>query len=139
MKVCSKCGKEKPVTEFNKAPQCVQGVRPECKVCYGAYHAVKQKERNTKFPERRRSVVLKHKYGLTLAEFTRLLQEQDGRCAICGSVDPGPKGVFAVDHDHQKGGVRGLLCYLCNMGLGSFRDSKVILNSAIGYIGRYGY
>ena len=62
---------------------------------------------------------LRHRYGITVDDFDRMLRDQDGKCAICGTTEPGGRrGVFAVDHDHQTGRVRGLLCFPCNRRLG---------------------
>lgn len=79
------------------------------------------------------------KFGLTAAEYKRRLAEQGGVCAICGSADPRGRGRFAVDHDHaaEVNGqmvVRGLLCNLCNPGLGYFRDNPALLAAAIKYL-----
>jgi hypothetical protein len=71
------------------------------------------------------------KYGVTLEEVLALLAKQDGKCAICG------KPILAryhVDHDHGTGKVRGLLCFSCNGGLGSFSDNVDRLRSAIAYL-----
>jgi hypothetical protein len=76
-------------------------------------------------------------YGATLDDYDRLLMEQDGRCAICGSDSPGSRKVstrFAFDHDHATNRPRGLLCYLCNVGLGSFQDDITTLQNAIAYL-----
>lgn len=60
---------------------------------------------------------LKRKYGITLAEYDQMLEEQHGVCAICGGADPSGRRL-AVDHDHETGKVRGLLCTSCNTRLG---------------------
>lgn len=85
------------------------------------------------------------KYGLTEETFAALIVAQGGRCAICGTDDPGGRGAWHVDHDHACcpgrvtcGGkcIRGLLCTLCKTGLGMFRDNPAILESALGYLNR---
>jgi hypothetical protein len=64
-----------------------------------------------------------------------MLLEQHSVCRICGTDNPGGRGkVFSVDHDHQTGKVRGLLCHHCNVGLGNFKDSIDILKKAISYL-----
>jgi hypothetical protein len=76
-------------------------------------------------------------YGATLEDYDRLFMEQGGRCAICGSDNPGSRKIstrFAFDHDHESGRARGLLCYLCNIGLGSFQDNPETLRAAIAYL-----
>lgn len=57
------------------------------------------------------------RYGLVKGEYDTMLAAQGGVCALCGRNDNGGKA-FAVDHDHSTGRVRGLLCDLCNRGLG---------------------
>lgn len=74
-------------------------------------------------------------YGITQDQFDAMLSDQNFSCAICGTKEPGGVGkTFHVDHCHSSGEVRGLLCYLCNAGLGSFRDNTVFLKHAIGYL-----
>ena len=70
------------------------------------------------------------KYGLEPAEFFRLLHEAGGRCQVCGDETAS----LHVDHDHQTGKVRGLLCSHCNLGIGHFRDDPDRLRAAIAYL-----
>jgi Recombination endonuclease VII len=79
------------------------------------------------------------KYGLTPDGFAELNAAQGGLCAICGSdavLRTDSDGTLYVDHDHKTGEVRGLLCALCNSGLGSFRDRSDLLNAAVEYLAR---
>jgi hypothetical protein len=80
---------------------------------------------------------LRRKYGITLQEFDAKLIEQKGCCAICKTSDPSGRGDWSVDHDHASGQVRGLLCALCNTGLGAFKDSTVALRDAALYLEKY--
>jgi hypothetical protein len=78
---------------------------------------------------------LKRKYGVDLAEYDRMLAQQNGRCAICSKPESEQfKGVFHVDHDHSTGVVRGLLCRGCNHMLGVVKDDPTILLKAVGYL-----
>ncbi len=79
---------------------------------------------------------IKNKYGLTRTQFNDLLTSQGGVCAICGTNTPGGRGQFHVDHCHQTGVIRGLLCHYCNNGLGNFRDNIGSLESAVNYLRR---
>jgi hypothetical protein len=85
----------------------------------------------------KREWFLKHTYGITLEDETRMIKEQSGRCAICGDPlnSPGIAGPFCIDHDHSTGKIRGLLCDKCNRGIGCFNDDPKNLKSAIEYLG----
>jgi hypothetical protein len=133
-KKCRDCGEYKKLSYFYPHKSCSQGVRSECVTCEKKRRAVRHQRAKKYHPERRRSVVLKNKYGITGEQFEQMLIAQNNKCKICQSTDPGPKGVFAVDHCHRTNKVRGLLCYLCNIGLGSFRDNVDFLNSAVTYL-----
>lgn len=63
----------------------------------------------------------------------KMLNDQDGLCAICGKENDGK---LVVDHSHSEMFVRGLLCQNCNVGLGKFMDSPIILAKAIEYLNR---
>lgn len=74
-------------------------------------------------------------YGLSgWDDFDRLWSEHKGRCAICRTVlDPESRQTH-VDHDHETGAVRGILCHGCNSGLGQFQDDPERLRAAVKYI-----
>jgi len=72
------------------------------------------------------------KYNLTSEEFTYMVMEQGGVCAVCGLV---PSALY-VDHDHTTGTVRGLLCQKCNSGIGFLGDSLEGLEKAVSYLKR---
>lgn len=73
--------------------------------------------------------------GTSEAEYAAMLEAQSGVCAICGtSESDARKGVLDVDHDHQTGRIRGLLCSACNTAIGLLRDDPVLLASAIRYL-----
>lgn len=75
------------------------------------------------------------KYGMTINEFESILKSQDGKCAICGYSDLSKKNFFPmVDHCHDQGHVRGLLCGECNFGLSKFKDNIELLQNAIKYL-----
>ena len=71
------------------------------------------------------------KYNITQNDFDILLEKQDYKCAIC---DKELSEKFTVDHSHETGNVRGLLCYKCNNGIGLLCDSPEILSKAIQYL-----
>lgn len=86
----------------------------------------------------RRDYMLRHHYGITVAEYDAMLAEQDGRCYLCG-VPPkagakGSAGMLHVDHCHATSIVRRLLCLHCNRGLGAFFDSPDLMRAAAAYV-----
>jgi hypothetical protein len=82
---------------------------------------------------------LKSSYGITLDEYENMLQLQNNKCAICffefvyTSQSKGPH----VDHDHETGKVRMILCRFCNNLLGYANDDTLILENAITYLDKY--
>ena len=72
---------------------------------------------------------LKKKYGIDYEVYLKMYEVQKGLCIICET-----KTRLLVDHCHQTGKVRGLLCTHCNSGLGFFRDNKTALKNAIKYL-----
>lgn len=76
------------------------------------------------------------RYGITRQDYNEMLEAQGDSCAICKTMDIGRKGHthFHVDHDHSTGKIRGLLCDLCNRGLGYFKDDPYLLGKAVKYL-----
>ena len=70
------------------------------------------------------------RYGIPRDVFEVMLTIQEGRCAICGVGLTEP----CIDHDHQRHYTRGLLCHRCNLGLGYFHDSPLMLMRAAVYL-----
>ena len=105
-----------------------------------AYAREYAREWRLKNPDMAQNNELKRHYGITLEDYRSLLAEQGGGCAICGAL-PGTtgsgnssKGTLAVDHCHDLGIVRGILCTNCNLGLGSFFDKPELLVAAATYL-----
>lgn len=73
------------------------------------------------------------KYGITPDEYECILRQQNDKCAICLSPNTNKRN-WHVDHCHDSGQVRGLLCHHCNLLLGNARDNPVILQAAISYL-----
>lgn len=77
-------------------------------------------------------------YGITLDDYMRMLKQQDGKCAICRGpgflMRQSHKELLMVDHSHDTGQVRGLLCHNCNRALGLLHDSTDNLMRAIEYL-----
>lgn len=160
MKRCKKCGEIKSIDDFYRATGMRDGHRSECKACHkikqqawyraNRAHAIAEVKRwqqenkdhlhayRREYRQRRkveeRDAYLRRTFGITQADYDDLLVRQGGGCAIC-SKPPG-KISLHVDHDHETGEIRGLLCVGCNNALGHLHDDPGLLVRAISYVGR---
>lgn len=82
-----------------------------------------------------REQFVRWRYGMEAEDLRALEAAQGGLCAICRNPPSGHRALH-VDHDHETGRVRGLLCHGCNTGLGAFGDSADRLDAAISYLAR---
>lgn len=73
---------------------------------------------------------LAHRYGITIAEYMELSEACEGMCESCGAKPD----ALAVDHDHETGEVRGMLCRGCNIALGHLGDDPNRISGLLGYI-----
>jgi len=76
---------------------------------------------------------LKRYYGLSHEDWLKMWEGQDGKCAICGKTFI-KHSEACVDHDHETGKNRGLLCLKCNFGIGNFDDDPELTTKATGYL-----
>lgn len=131
-KECIKCGKIKYLARFNVHKTASDGHRNVCKKCQARYASNHHKK--TKIALRNHNL---GKFGLTQDDYLQMLKDQDGKCMICGTDQPHPSPRFknfAVDHDHETGKNRALLCHYCNTGLGHFKDDPDLIRKAIDYL-----
>lgn len=203
-RTCTKCGADKPLSDFSKAPQGKYGRKPSCKACDAARHAAqyvpkpRQKRRpafagneskacrrcsetkpliefslsrretetqnavyrsdckaccatqarqwfhgnKERAKENRHRWNLGATYGITPEQYQEMLTAQGGVCAVCGLDEPnehgrtGTKFRLSVDHCHETGRVRGLLCQKCNRAIGLLNDNVDLLRKAIDYLER---
>ena len=125
---CSTCESEKPVSEFYKNSSRGRGYDYECKDC----SKISKKKAYSSEKNKRNKIV--SRYGISIDDYNVMFDVQNGCCAICNTHQSNLKRSLAVDHCHTSGKVRGLLCTICNTGIGQFKDSVVFLNSAIAYL-----
>jgi hypothetical protein len=126
MKTCNTCKVNKPLAEFHKNGR--QGYKIHCKPCLSKIRKKYSNGRVGKLAARKAH--LQARYKLTLEDWHALLISQSGRCAICNDPMKEPH----IDHCHENGKVRGLLCFRCNNGLGFFKDNTEYLQQAIRYL-----
>ena len=127
------CGKEKFATEFYVRNKVTMIRHSSCKEC----DKIRVKNRHLKNPERTKNNDLKRNYGITLKEHQQMFDDQNGRCAICKQEGDGRWKKLCVDHDHETGKVRQLLCRNCNMVLGQIRDNINLLEEMVVYLKRH--
>ncbi len=156
MKICSSCELYHPIELFGKDKNSSDGLTYSCKESKNKYYRDKAKQnpeiykkRNANYKEYRKNYynkpenklkyknqTLKNTFGISLDEFNKLLEKQNGVCAICFKPESTKRNkTLAVDHDHKTGKIRGLLCSHCNRGLGLLKDSPEIIMEAIKYLG----
>jgi hypothetical protein len=132
MKPCATCNEVKPLSEFYKHPLGKDGHFKHCKPC----DRKRERQWVQDNPEQDKNTRLLRKYGITAQIFDKMLEDQCGRCAICGTHFESSKNTN-VDHCHTTGKVRSLLCKQCNIGLGHFKDSVQILENAVQYLNQH--
>lgn len=133
MKKCTKCGVEKPLSEFHKHKSGKNGIRAQCKNC-------RYPPRKKKTPEETKhyikSTAFERRWGFPIEHFNTMLEKQKHKCLICNKIFENSKKSH-LDHCHTTGIIRGILCTNCNIGLGHFRDNIDLLKSAVKYLKKY--
>lgn len=135
--LCNKC--EAELTDENCSTHKTYPVKNRwyiCNSCKDEYNKTKKDQKDFRIYDN-----LFNKYGITAEDYLNMLESQQGVCAICKQASPARsrRGVsedrrLSVDHCHETGKVRGLLCTKCNTGLGMFGDDTARLLSAIYYL-----
>ena len=115
-KACTVCKEVKPLTEFTLIRKDYSN---KCKPCMTDYV---------------RWVNIERIHGVNKDEYFEMLKAQNGVCAICYRTNRNSERYLSVDHDHETGKIRGLLCITCNAMLGNAYDTEAILFSGIDYL-----
>ena len=145
---CSGCGESYPATQEHFYPSKLGafGLQSCCKACSRSKGAAWKKANPERVRDagtawekanrhRRRDSFLRRTHGISVDEYERRLMAQGNKCAICGTpAKSGERISLDVDHDHETGAVRGLLCNSCNQGLGYLRDDPARLRAAATYL-----
>lgn len=135
--VCPKCDQMKESCFFHQNSSRTKGKSVYCIDCRAKYNKKWTKDNKDKRIAKIRGNALK-KFWPTLTgkqaldEYNKLFELANNKCQICGT-NKGQRRL-AVDHCHNTGKVRGLLCGLCNTSLGGFSDNKELLQKAIAYL-----
>ena len=143
VKTCSKCGQRKKLEDFYKSKYTKDGRKSACKVCERKHAQKKRRENKNHWDTKDRKNNLKKLYGMTVEEYDQMFEDQNGVCAICGQLETrihifnGLPQRLAIDHNHETGKIRGLLCSKCNLILGQINDDGVWLINALQYLKKY--
>lgn len=154
-KRCSCCKTEKPATMFYKDRSKPDGLYVTCKPCASEQRKASRLRRIAADPEgqaemRRgyvraykqrhpdrvknsdRNRMYRKKYGMTVAQYEQMVESQGGVCAVCQK--PETRRALAVDHNHETGATRSLLCSNCNTAIGLLQDSAELADSVASYL-----
>ncbi len=137
MRECKVCGETKPLDEFKLTGPNKARMRT-CLTCWKLHRKLKIQKNSTWTDTH-----LRRRYGITEEQYREMCERQGHVCAICGEKNKHSctKKVdydLYVDHCHETGQVRGLLCNHCNRGMGLFKDSIANLENAITYLKQHG-
>ncbi len=144
-KNCPKCKQEKIFSAFGKDKSKKLGLSSYCLDCAVenrkanyAKSPAKEKEKLKEYyrsnKDRWHGYSIKASYGLSPAQYKEMLAQQNNSCKICKTHEKSLKRKLFVDHCHETGKVRGLLCQYCNTMLGNAKDNVLVLHSAISYL-----
>jgi Recombination endonuclease VII len=130
---CYQCKQWLSITAFS--PSRAKTRAPWCRQCVSDY------SKATHNPKKRRDENLRRNYGITSEEYEKMFAEQKGLCASCKLPEtrPEPRSKvgairnLCVDHDHETGQVRSLLCAECNAALGMLKDDPKYIHMLLEY------
>jgi len=129
-KLCNMCKQEKAFEFFSVDSRSKTGYQTRCKECQKAV----KKEMSAYYRDRH----LMSKYGITHSDYTEMLEKQEGKCAICGIEEKYCENQrLAVDHNHETGQVRALLCKKCNQAIGLLQDNASFAWNAYRYLEKH--
>jgi hypothetical protein len=128
-KRCSGCRQVKASDGFHRYARSKDGLAAYCRTCKSE-RAKTNWGLSASFAR-----YLVRKYGITPGQYNEMLVRQEGRCAICRET---PRHRLCVDHDHETGQVRALLCKVCNLAIGYLKDDPDLFRRAADYLETFG-
>ena len=154
-KRCSKCRQVKPLSEFHRRSGRPCGVQSQCKNCkHNVETSESRKTYHEKYRKNHKGTIIAYRqkraethkqidaqsqrvwyyktyFNLTLEELQKIIDYQNGCCAMCGRPVPIRPN---LDHRHADGLIRGILCWLCNRLLGMAHDNPELFKQGIAYL-----
>lgn len=150
-KYCKKCKETKDSIYYYNAKHNKDKLSSYCKICTNKANEIRRKSKLLKETKRgrkkkhpgevgskinRKSIALV-RYGLTINDYNKMFIKQGGKCAICAKLELFLDKTLCIDHNHETGEVRALLCSSCNSALGLFKENIKSLQTAINYLKYY--
>lgn len=139
---CNICKEVKDLSEFGKDPCGFMQRRANCKPCYN--DKVRDYNRKNYNPEKNRSSKILSAYGVTMSQVIKSLADQQGLCANrgCGKeisleVNPTAQNRAVIDHNHETGKFRALLCSSCNLHLGRIEKDRNQTLGLLDYLSKH--
>lgn len=153
-KQCTLCKVVLPLDAFGKRRDRPDGLTVRCRICKNKTSKASRQRTLKNDPQKRerdreacrkhyntirgregaRRRYLKRMHGITLKDYNTLFSNQNGCCAICGLHQCELNLPICIDHCHETGQIRGLLCDNCNKGIGFLQDNREFLHKAITYL-----
>ena len=131
LRSCSKCKLDLPLNCFTPHKNRLDKLHSQCKSCRNLQAKQVRKIDDTN----QWAAVIKHRYNASPLWYDEQLKTQNYKCAICQDDKPGcGRKRWAIDHNHDTGKLRALLCFSCNTGIGKFKDNSELLENAARYI-----
>lgn len=139
---CNKCHKDLPEEDFRavavvgvvQALNWRAGKKVRRKICKNCHSIESKKHYNY---EKKRNQHLERRYNISQEDYDLMFKKQGEKCAICGRGEK--QNSLSVDHDHETGEIRGLLCPPCNRAIGILGDDIVGVERALHYLKRGSY
>lgn len=134
-KTCTECEKLLPLDEFHRNKDSPDLKHSKCKVCKNTqarekYHAQEIKNARPSYASSRERHLLRT-YGINMQTYSEMLAKQDFCCGVCGKHQDDEKKSLHVDHNHETGEIRGLLCNFCNRQvIGRHKDPEIFRAAA---------
>lgn len=128
-KRCSRCKRTLPGEAFASNRSVPGGLQAYCRACSADHYRQRREALRPRRAEINRDAYFRRKYGISAEQLAQMIEEQVGICPICLSAR-----ARHVDHDHETGKVRGVLCSNCNSALGHIRDDPDVMRRAMAYV-----
>jgi hypothetical protein len=131
MKFCPRCETVKTLEDFVTNGRSLASY---CRPCWREWQSTYYRENK----DRMRRQAIARTYGITLEELEELERRSGNRCMVCDATAEEDGRNLCVDHDHDTGKVRGLLCHPCNSAAGLLGDNSKRVEALAAYLVSHG-